>query len=301
VGVRGAWRSESAAYQLAREYAKERIQGTRIEDMKDANAPRVAIVEHPDVKRMLAMQKAYTEGMRGMILTTAYYLDCEETAADAEERERYMNLVELLTPIIKAYCSDTAFKVTELAIQTHGGYGYIGEYGVEQHCRDAKIGSIYEGTNGVQAMDLLGRKLAGKGGARMQQFMGELSDFHKENKKHPELGDEFKRFGKYHMQLAETAMNIAMRSQTKGLAAGAFNATSLLRMMGNVTMAWQLLQQAVVASAKIKEVPEGHLDKIFYKNKIATAKFFVHHLLGENDGLVETITSADMSAFEIEF
>ena len=159
VGLQG-FALGNAAYLHALKYAKERIQGVEITKMKDPNAPRVPIIKHPDVRRMLMTMKAYAEGLRALIYRGAYYADLAKVATDPKEKEYCENMIDLLIPIVKGYSTDIAFRLTEWAIQVHGGYGYCGEYPVEQLCRDVKITSIYEGTNGIQAMDLVGRKLS---------------------------------------------------------------------------------------------------------------------------------------------
>jgi len=137
----------------------------------------VPILKHPDVRRMLMTMKTYAEGLRALIYRTAYYADLARVAKDPEEKESCENMIDLLTPIVKAYSTDMGFRITEWAIQVHGGYGYCGEYPVEQLCRDVKLGSIYEGTNGIQAMDLVGRKLSLKRGALFMGWVKEVNEF----------------------------------------------------------------------------------------------------------------------------
>ncbi|MEZ4271953.1 MAG: acyl-CoA dehydrogenase family protein [Myxococcota bacterium] len=148
----------NAAYQAALHYAKERLQGTRLTERSPDASP-VAIIEHPDVRRNLLLCKAFAEGCRALLMRTAFYAERAERHPDASQRPQYQDMLDLLTPICKAYATDVGFDVTALAMQVHGGYGYIKEYGIEQMMRDVKIASIYEGTNGIQALDLLGRKL----------------------------------------------------------------------------------------------------------------------------------------------
>ncbi len=154
----------SSAYLHALQYAKERIQGAPIEKMKDADAPRVPIIQHPDVRRMLMSMKSSTEGLRSMMYLTAYCLDRARAAEAEEDKQLFEGYADLLVPVCKSMGSDLGFRVCETAIQVYGGYGYIQEYPVEQMMRDCKIASLYEGTNGIQALDLVGRKLAIKQG-----------------------------------------------------------------------------------------------------------------------------------------
>jgi hypothetical protein len=165
----------SVAYLHALQYSKERLQGSELLDMRNPEAPRVPIIRHADVRRMLLWMKAHVDGMRALLYYTAYCMDREQGMASEAEREKYRGIMEVLTPICKAYCSDIAFRVTEFALQTYGGYGYCAEYPVEQIMRDIKIASIYEGTNGIQALDLVGRKLGQKKGLYFMNLISEMT------------------------------------------------------------------------------------------------------------------------------
>ncbi|MFT7583310.1 MAG: alkylation response protein AidB-like acyl-CoA dehydrogenase, partial [Myxococcota bacterium] len=193
------------AYERSVRYAKERIQGNRLADMRKAEPEKVAIIEHPDVKRMLLQMKALTEGGRALMMYTSFCMDKAHTAADDNEEKRWMHQAEVLTPIVKAWCSDEGFKVCELGIQVHGGYGYIREYGMEQLLRDVKIASIYEGTNGVQAMDLLGRKVARGGGVMLMTLMGEVNKFINGPHKDGPFAEEITSVAKARDVIAKTA------------------------------------------------------------------------------------------------
>ncbi|MBW2097114.1 MAG: acyl-CoA dehydrogenase, partial [Deltaproteobacteria bacterium] len=167
----------STAYLHSLEYAKERIQGTDFREAGNPDAPSVPIIRHPDVRRMLMYMKSLVEGMRGMIYFGAYCMDRVSIATDDEDRSKWQGFVDLLIPVIKGYSSEMGFRVVETAMQVYGGYGYVSEYPVEQFLRDSKITSIFEGTNGIQAMDLVGRKLGMKGGSIFDRFLGEIGDF----------------------------------------------------------------------------------------------------------------------------
>jgi hypothetical protein len=204
VGLQG-FALGNLAYLYALKYAKERIQGVEITRMKDPTAPRVPIIKHPDVRRMLMTMKAYTEGLRALIYRAAYYADLAKVATDPQEKEFCENMVDLMIPVVKAYSTDIAFRLTEWAIQIHGGYGYCGEYPVEQLCRDVKITSIYEGTNGIQAMDLVGRKLSLKKGALFLGWMKEINGFIEKYKNHGHLGSAVSQLE----QAKNTLVNVA--------------------------------------------------------------------------------------------
>src|SRR6185503_4598262 len=159
------------SYQNAVAYAKERLQGRAARGPVVPNGEADPIIVHPDVRRMLMTIKAYNEGMRALTYWVGTLIDIEERHPDAARREEASDLVALMTPVIKAFCTDVGFEVTNLALQCFGGHGYIREYGVEQFVRDARIAQIYEGTNGVQAMDLLGRKVPDGNGRLVRRFV----------------------------------------------------------------------------------------------------------------------------------
>jgi len=303
----------SQAYLYARSYARERVQGVDIEDMKDPDAPRVTIDEHPDVRRMLLWCKAVVEGSRALLYTAAYLSDLAAHGPDAAEAEEARGMLELLTPICKAYISDQAFEVTRLALQVMGGYGYIADYPVEQHLRDVKIASIYEGTNGVQALDLLGRKLAARQGLLFRTMLQRVQGFVRDQRGHLALGElvgilgeELGRWSKVTMKLGSMGMSGDRRYPV-------LSATPYLQMAGNVLTAWLLLQQAVVAHDRLQAVyldrgcmdagARGALHREdpeagFYHNKVQTARFFVHQVLAQNRAIAAQIESCDRSALD---
>ncbi len=174
VGMQGLTVS-SMAYLHALKYAKERIQGSSLMNMQNPEAPRVAIIEHPDVRRMLMWMKTQVDSMRALMYYATHCQDLASIAATAEERIKWDGAFEILTPICKAYISDMAFRVCETAVQVHGGYGYTCDYPVEQFLRDSKIGSIYEGANGIQALDLIFRKLNMKKGAVFVHLLSQMN------------------------------------------------------------------------------------------------------------------------------
>ena len=169
VGLQGC-ATASAAHQAALAYAKERLQGRSMTN-REPQARQVPIIEHPDVRRSLLLQAAYVQAMRALVSYTGWCMDMAHVT-EGEEHDRWQGLVELLTPVCKAWCSDWGFRVTEWALQTFGGYGYTCEYPAEQYLRDAKIASIYEGTNGIQALDLVGRKFRMQEGKPVKHLMG---------------------------------------------------------------------------------------------------------------------------------
>ncbi|NQU16000.1 MAG: acyl-CoA dehydrogenase, partial [Desulfobacteraceae bacterium] len=201
----------SLAYQNALAYAKERIQGHDIAGRKPGYVP---IIDHPDVRRMLLWMKATVDGMRSMIYTGAYWSDLALELPDGDKKRHYHDLLDFITPIIKAYCSDMGFRVCETAIQCLGGYGYCREYHVEQFLRDVKIASIYEGTNGIQSMDLLGRKMRINNGGPFKAYRSELDDFCSKNEDHSTLGEEVAGLSGAARRLEEVALELSGLSES---------------------------------------------------------------------------------------
>jgi len=300
-GLQGVGLS-SGAYLNALSYARERVQGVSIEKMKDPDAPRVEIIKHPDVRRMLMTQKAYVEGMRALLLYTAYHHDMAETAPDKEEHEKHMQIVELLTPICKAYCTDLGFRSIELAIQTMGGYGVTADYPVEQYLRDVKPASIYEGTTGIQALDLLGRKVAMKGGMLFMNFVEILNGFVEENKDNGTLKDLVQRLAAARDKLSEITMYLGGKSMSGDRIYPVLSATPYLYLFGDVVVSYLLLRQAVIAQEKLETMDKGPAESAeaaFYSGKVMSARFFICNLLPSILHLAEGIMSEDRSALEI--
>ncbi|HSB35757.1 MAG TPA: acyl-CoA dehydrogenase, partial [Thermoanaerobaculia bacterium] len=218
-------------------------------------------------------------------------------------------LVQLLTPICKAYGTDMAFRVTEEAMQVHGGYGYCQEYPVEQLCRDVKITAIYEGTNGIQALDLVGRKLTMNGGALFKEYAASLEAFLEANSGHAAVGPWVKTLGAAFDRLVACTTRIG-KAYADGDPYFAFLvAVPYLRMFGDVASAALLLQQAVIASGKLgpgdmtayKAKAGADESSRFYYDKLCTARFFVYNLLPRVTATAETILSGDRSALDAVF
>ena len=250
VGLQGASLA-NAAYQYSLQYAKERVQGKDI--LAGKGSPDVTIDRHPDVRQMLLQQKAIGEGTRALLLRTGFFLDMAEVSTDPEEKERYNGLVELLTPIAKGYSTDQGFKATELAIQVLGGYGYLSEYPVEQYMRDMKIASIYEGTNGIQALDLIGRKLPARDGADMKNLIGMMTKSVQPHASHPLLAADVAIFTKARAALVAGATHFAKVGRDRPLSP-ILNATAFLDLMGSVVVGWLLLEQALIAWPRFEDI-----------------------------------------------
>jgi alkylation response protein AidB-like acyl-CoA dehydrogenase len=300
VGIQGV-AVASTAYLNALDYAKDRKQGSAITHWKDASAPRVPIIEHADVRRMLLHMKSMVEGIRALAGKLANHQDRAHTLQGKDDAKAayHTGQVDLLVPLVKAYGSDQAFRVCELAIQTYGGAGFTRDYPVEQYCRDSKIFSIYEGTNHIQAMDLVGRKLGQNGGANLQAFFGDVQTFVAKNKDHATLGAEVRALGKAQEVVAGSAMRMLMWFQTGNVPLVPTNATRFLEMMSELTVGWLLLDAAVIAEEKKSSVAAGHPDRAFYEGKVHSAHYYVRNVLPGVHAKGELMGAEDKSALDI--
>jgi hypothetical protein len=292
----------STAYLNALEYAKDRKQGSHYTRWKDANAPRVAIIEHPDVRRMLLDMKARVEGIRALIYKLAVHHDRSEVLAGKDDKAAayHRSQVELLTPIVKAYSSDQAFRICETAIQTYGGAGFLKDWPVEQYLRDSKIFSIYEGTNHIQAMDLVGRKLAQSGGEGFRAFLADIGKFVAGNAQHPLLGGDVQGLGKAAEVLGGAAMQMFGWSQNpQKVALVPLAANRFLEMMAEVSVGWMLLEAGVIGAAAGEKLADGHPDKAFYTGKVAAARFYARHVMPGAIAKAKLLQAEDLSPMEI--
>ena len=291
----------SVAFLGAEAYAKERIQGVDLSTKKDAlqTAKRVSIIEHPDVKRMLLRQRSVVEAMRAICYMAGLYCDQGARLPNLEERKMAHAFLELLTPIAKAWCSDMGFASIVQSIQTYGGYGFTKDYPVEQILRDTKITSIYEGTNGIQSLDLVGRKLKMEEGMVFVKFLerfGNLSETLKANDSYKEEGAFLE---KCIGSLMESAMAIGAFSKTDRKRA-VLNSYPFLMAFGHVVGAGLLLEQALISEEKLKGTV-SNADKVFYKNKTRTARFFTHNVLPECLSQLSIVKKGELSCMEFEF
>jgi hypothetical protein len=300
VGVQGI-AVASSAYLNALEYARERKQGSSITHWKDATAPRVPILEHADVRRMLLHMKATVEGIRALAIKLAHHQDMVSAHTGKDEKlvAYHQGQVDLLVPLVKAYGSDQGFRVCETAIQTYGGAGYTRDYPVEQYCRDAKIFSIYEGTNHIQAMDLVGRKLGQAGGANLQAFLGDVAKFVAAHSSHPELGAAVKKLGGAQEAVAGSAMRLLMWFQSGQLALVPLAANRFCEMMSELTVAWLLLEGAVVAHKALAKTDPKHPDHAFYTGKIQAALYFARNIVPGVEHKAQLLAEEDKSPLDI--
>jgi len=299
-----------AAYMQALAYSQERVQGLSLKGApRDPGVKPLTIICHPDIRRMLLGMKAQVEGLRALTYYTARNLDYAHNDPDPEQRKRYDGLIQLLTPICKAYGSDMGFRVTEDAIQVHGGYGYCQEYPVEQYCRDIKICSIYEGANGIQSMDLVGRKLTMEGGALFKAYIGEMGKFIDAQTGNAVIGDWVKKLAKARDLLVKCTMHIGKALQENDQHYAFLVSTPYLRMFGDFSCAALLLEQALIAIEKLgpgdmaayKAKTEKSETLRFYYDKLCTVQFFIYNHLPRAEAYAETILSGDRSALEAHF
>jgi alkylation response protein AidB-like acyl-CoA dehydrogenase len=287
----------SASLQNALNYARERVQGRHLlAGGKDA--PPVPIIQHPDVRRMLLSMKAYTEGCRSIIYYIGFCEDMIRVSKDPAEKARYQGLIDLLIPIAKGYVSDRAFEVCSQGVQIFGGYGYTKEYPQEQLLRDCKITHIYEGTNGIQAMDLLGRKLGLNKGQPFRDLLVEIRKTIEAAKNLSGLEDLAEKAEAISVELEKAADFIGRMAASDNTLTAFSHAYTFMDVTGDTVTAWMLLWRAVVAAKKLQEGAKSK-DAVFYEGQIATARFFINTVLPVTFGKINVILTLDSTATEI--
>jgi len=310
VGMQG-FAVASASYMYALEYARTRVQGRHLLAGKNAEAENVTIIQHPDVKRQLLNMKVYTEGMRSLIYYYGKCSDLVHTTGDAKLKADTAALIEVLTPIVKGYVTDKALEVCSHGVQVYGGYGYICEYPVEQLMRDSRIFMIYEGTNGIQAMDLLGRKLSMNKGESFAYFLDQMKTTIEAAKTINGLQGLAEKTAHAVSRLEALAKEMGLRSRSeKVLNAYAF-AHPFLEVTGDVTFAWMHLWRASIAAPKLAQkagsldreavhkAAQNNKDAAFYAGQMESAKFFIHTLLTATCGKMDAILEGNTSVEDI--
>ena len=300
VGLQGLAQGE-VAYQNAVQYAKDRRQGRAlVPDQRDADAKADTLFVHPDVRRMLMEAKAYNEAARALVLWGALQVDLSRKAPDEAERETAMDIISLLTPVIKGYLTDKGFEVAVNAQQVYGGHGYIREWGMDQFVRDARIAQIYEGTNGVQAMDLVGRKLAQNGGRAIQAFFRLIGEEVADAKGDEQLAPLATALEKANGELQQSTMWFMTNGMTNPNHVGA-GAYHYMHLMGIVCFGLMWLRMAK-ASAGI--LSNGAEDRGFHEAKLVTARFFAERIMPEAGALrrkieagADTVMALPVEAF----
>ncbi len=292
VGLEGVAIAERA-FQRALAFAKERVQGRDLVGGKT-----VPIIRHPDVRRMLMLMKSQTEAMRALAYVVAAALDFAATLDDPAERQRHQAFVDLMIPVVKGWSTETGIEIASLGLQIHGGMGFIEETGAAQHLRDARITTIYEGTTGIQANDLLGRKIAREGGATAREWLGVLKAF----------DADLARSGNPHVKAVRSALANGAAAVSdcvdfvvaeKNPHAAFAGAVPFLKLMGIVAGGWQMARAALAAE---KRLASG--DRPFLEAKIASARFFADQVLVQAPALRDTVingAAAVMALTEEQF
>jgi alkylation response protein AidB-like acyl-CoA dehydrogenase len=294
VGTQGLGVGE-AAYQGAVFYARDRLQGRSLSGTKYPDKPADPIIVHPDIRRNLLTMRAYNEGCRAMGVWVAGMMDRAANAATQAERDAAEEFVALMTPVVKALFTDLGFESANLAVQTYGGHGYIRDHGMEQLVRDARIAMIYEGTNGIQALDLVGRKLPANMGRSLRRFFHPVAEFIAAHEAHPALGKLVQGFGRAFGALQLASGFIAEKGLADAEEAGAA-ATDYLRLFGLVALGFMWVRMAVIAAEKVQL---GAVDAPFYQAKLATARFYVERVLPQAGGLLFAIKAGKAPLMEM--
>jgi len=282
VGLEGVSISERA-FQRALAYAKERLQGKDLVE----GAKTVPIIRHPDVRRMLMLMKSQTEAMRALAYVVAAAMDFSQKSSSSEERKRHQAFVDLMIPVVKGWSTETGIEIASLGVQVHGGMGFIEETGAAQHLRDARITTIYEGTTGIQAGDLVGRKIARDGGAAAKAWISAVN----------KLDSDLARSGNADIKALRARLSQGIQAVsdcvdfvvgTKDLRVTFAGAVPFLKLMGIVAGGWQMARAASVCEKRLSS-REG--DSSFHHAKIATARFYADHVLVQAPGLRNTVVS----------
>ena len=288
----------SAAYLLSVNYARERIQGRDLADFADHSAPSVPIIKHPDVRRNLLWMKSYVDGMRSFF----YYMTVLGTKGKicdtAEERELHDDLYSMLTPVVKDYMAVKGHEVCIQAIQLFGGAGYTKDYLVEQYARDCKITSIYEGTSGIQAMDMLGRKLGMKEGAVFMNFLGEVQKTVARAKQIEQIREPAAKVEAAVNRLGEVALSLGKKALSAEFKTAFAHSLPFLHVIGDTIMAWMLLWRAQTAATQLSG-KSSKKDHAFYEGQIKTADFFIGTELPATMGKMNAVSDGCAAAIEI--
>ncbi len=280
----------SAAYYASLEYTQERTQGRKI-DAKDPTTPMVPIIEHADIKRLLLFQRAVVDGSFSLLTQCSIYADLEQVL-EGEEKEKVSLLLDILTPVVKSYPSEMGIQSVSAGLQCLGGYGYCDEFPLELYLRDARIHPIHEGTTGIHGMDLLGRKVVMKKGKAFQLYLGEVQKVIAD----AEGLDELQGVARELQAALETLQAVTL-DLTKLAGAGKVeeflaDATLYLELFGIITIAWQWLQQAVVAQKAVNQGATGD-EADFYMGKLFTCRYFFSYELPKIAGLAKRLQTTD--------
>ena len=294
-GLQGLAHAE-LAFQNSLSYARERLQMRSLSGPKNPDGPADPIIVHPDVRRMLLTQKAFAEGGRALIYFASTQGDILTKSDDPEARELANHVLNFLTPIIKAFLTETGFESANLGLQCFGGHGYVAEWGLEQNVRDARIGTLYEGTTGIQALDLLGRKVLGTRGKALEPVTGFILDFCKRSKDCKEIRPYLKKIMSLTKQWKSLTRKIGFAAMRNRDAVGAASVDYIM-FSGYVLLgvAW-----AASARAAYKRIEQGTSEEAFYRAKIQTAEFYFAKILPRTTTLLETMSTGPDSLMKID-
>jgi alkylation response protein AidB-like acyl-CoA dehydrogenase len=295
VGLQGVAIAERA-YQQARDFARQRVQGRPVTAKSAGTFP---IIHHPDVRRMLLAMRAQTEAMRALAYCTAGAIDRARHHPDGDTRARQQRRVDLLIPVVKAWCTDLGVEIASMGMQIHGGMGFIEETGAAQHLRDSRIAPIYEGTNGIQANDLVGRKLLRDGGEAARELIEEMRALD------PMLGARtggdiaaIRRFLAAGIDALETATRAMVEAGGSDLPGALAGSVPYLKLMGAVTGGWLMAKGALAAADRLAA---GAGDHGFHEAKVVTARFYAEHVLATAPSLLPAVTGGGtVMSFDID-
>jgi alkylation response protein AidB-like acyl-CoA dehydrogenase len=301
VGIQGLGLAE-VAYQNAAQYAKDRIQGRALRGAQAADKAADPIIVHPDVRRMLLDIRAFVEGARALALWAGLLVDFAHKHPDEEERKAADDLLGLLTPMIKAYLTDQGYQSATAAQQVFGGHGYIREHGMEQFVRDARITMLYEGANGIQALDLVGRKLPTGMGRLLRRFFHPVDQFLRDNLADPVIGKDYVQpLAKAFARLQTATGFVAEQGMKNPEEAGAAS-TDYLKLFALVAMGYMWARMAKVASAKLAAGAGNGAggDADFYKTKLVTGRYFMERVLPETSSLLSKVQAGARTLMELD-
>ncbi len=296
VGMQG-FSCASASYLNALNYARERVQGRHL-TASGKDAPGVPIIQHPDIRRTLLSMKSYSEGMRSIIFYIGFLEDKIKVSQDENQKARNQGLIDVLIPVAKGYITERAFEVCSQGVQVFGGYGYTKEYPQEQLLRDCKITQIYEGTNAIQAMDLLGRKLAMNDGQCFNDLLAEVEKTMQAAGEMNSLKSLVANMEQTVAKLKEVALSVGETSRSDKMMETYANAQLFLDVTGDTIMAWMLLWRALEATQKLEQSPKKK-DIEFYGGQLKSAQYFIQNVLPVSRGKMDVILAHDTAAVDI--
>ena len=303
----------SAAYQNALAYARERVQGNHIDSHGQDDAPSVAIIEHPDVRYSLTSMKARVEAIRALLYGACFIEDKMHVTEDADERQELDDLFQILTPMCKGWACETGLDIARAGMQILGGVGFTKDYPMEQYYRDLRISAIYEGTTGIQALDLVGRKMTTANGRLFMTLLGKFGELYEANKDHPRLGSLFARWKEGYDKMTECGMTFTEMIKERGLSGAVLYATPFMFLFSTVTAGYFMLQQGLVADEGLEQlkaensVAEDGLAQFleengkarFYDTKLKTLDFFISVTLSRYQAYAIPILDRNYTALDI--